>query len=294
MKLYRIHNWNELYENNRSRNVTDLSWVKLPNRHDGEHFSAIMAHKDGAEIFAAFVLMVEVASKCDPRGILIKDNKIPHTPLSLSLKTRAPAKWFEKALVYLENNTDWLVVTQVAEDGQDADGQLTLGCQSVAALENGMEWNGMESIKRREEVKTILEYLNQKTGAKFRQIESNFIVIEARLKEPDVTVDGVKQMIDRQVKKWTGTKMEEYLRPTTLFRVSKFDTYYAARELPVKEYSEDKAPTHIQIQILESNIESHPANGASTCHDPNKTPAQMEELKQLRIKLRDLKEKAVQ
>lgn len=130
MKIYKIRNWNELYENNRSRTViSDLRWVKIPNRFDGEHFSAIMTHKDGAVIFASWVLLVQVASRCQPRGSLLRDNKTPHNPLSLSLKTRAPAKWFETALDYLEKHTDWLEIEELAEWCQEADSQVAGGCQ---------------------------------------------------------------------------------------------------------------------------------------------------------------------
>jgi hypothetical protein len=41
-------------------------------------------------------------------------------------------------------------------------------------------------------------------------------------------------MIDRQVLRWKGdAKMEEYIRPATLFNKVKFDGYYAAKDLAV-------------------------------------------------------------
>jgi hypothetical protein len=41
-------------------------------------------------------------------------------------------------------------------------------------------------------------------------------------------------MIDRQVARWKGDpKMEEYLRPGTLFNKEKFDSYYAAKDIPI-------------------------------------------------------------
>lgn len=79
----------------------------------------------------------------------------------------------------------------------------------------------------------VLRHLNAKSGVRYREVESNLILISARLAEPEVTVDGVKQMIDRQVAKWKGTEQEQYLRPETLFRRSKFDGYYASRAMPV-------------------------------------------------------------
>ena len=148
MKLYKIRNWSEWFENNRSKTVIDLTWVAIPNRHDGEHFSAIMLNKDGAEIFSAWILIVQVASRCQPRGTLLRDGGKPHTAVSLSIKTRAPAKWFEIALAFLETETDWLDVEEVAGDCQRPVSVLSASCQSGAyegrkGME-GMEGNGME------------------------------------------------------------------------------------------------------------------------------------------------------
>lgn len=79
----------------------------------------------------------------------------------------------------------------------------------------------------------IVEHLNTATGSKFRPVASTLDPICARLREPGVDVAGVVKMIDRQVAKWKGTEMEQYLRPSTLFRASKFNEYYAAKDLPL-------------------------------------------------------------
>jgi uncharacterized phage protein (TIGR02220 family) len=84
-----------------------------------------------------------------------------------------------------------------------------------------------------------LDYLNQRAGRKFRRVPPNLATISARLSEPDVTLDGVMAMIDRQVTRWAGTTMAEYLRPETLFSKTKFDSYYAAKDEPVL-FNDDK------------------------------------------------------
>src|SRR5262249_5654182 len=134
-------NWNDLYENNRSRTVENPRWVAIPNKHDGETFTEIISHKEGAKIYAAFILMVQVASKCRPRGVLIKGDGTPHTPPSLSLKTRAPENWFILALEYLEKFTDWLDIQEVA-GGCQSDCQSD--CQAGARERNGIEGKGRE------------------------------------------------------------------------------------------------------------------------------------------------------
>lgn len=74
------------------------------------------------------------------------------------------------------------------------------------------------------DIKSIIDYLNQKAGTHYRaSTESTRKAIRARLAEK-FTIDDFKTVIDKKVKQWKGTKMEEYLRPQTLFG-SKFESY---------------------------------------------------------------------
>lgn len=78
-----------------------------------------------------------------------------------------------------------------------------------------------------DESKVILEFLNEKTGKKFRQVDSNLSLIIARLKT-GVDVQTCKTLIARKVRDWsTDPKMSPYLRPETLFNKTKFETYLA-------------------------------------------------------------------
>lgn len=61
----------------------------------------------------------------------------------------------------------------------------------------------------------------------------------------------MKSMIDRQVARWKGTSQEEYLRPETLFNATKFDAYYAAREVPIANGFEPSKKTLIDKQVDE-------------------------------------------
>lgn len=105
-----IANWSEHYENSRTESIKCLQWVPFPNKHDGESYSELITMKDGPSHFAAFILMAEVASKCDPRGVLVRKDGTPHTPRSLSLKTRAPERLFADAIPALSSATvGWLI-----------------------------------------------------------------------------------------------------------------------------------------------------------------------------------------
>lgn len=98
--------------------------------------------------------------------------------------------------------------------------------------------------------RSALHVLNEESGKHFREVDANLKVISARLQEPDVTLDGVRAMIARQVKRWRGTSQEEYLRPETLFGKSKFDGYYAAKEMPIAVETNQKTSNHT-TQIVE-------------------------------------------
>lgn len=245
-RLYSIRNWDDYYENNRSRAITDLRWIPVPNRHDGATFSMIMTHPDGAIIFSAWILMLQIASRCKPRGVLIRGDGQPHNVTSMSAKCRCPDVWFKTAISYLETHTDWLEYKEV--EPQTSVGRHPTDAQVPLNRIERTEWKGMEGNGKEDkevnadasfcaDARIVLAYLNEKTNRmgtnRFREIASNLTPIISRLKEDGVELEGVKAMIDRQVKKWTGTDFAQYLCPETLFRRSKFDNYYANREMPV-------------------------------------------------------------
>ena len=96
--------------------------------------------------------------------------------------------------------------------------------------------------------RAILHYLNEKTGRAFRETADHLSAIDARLNEHGVTVEGVRQMIDRQCALWKGSEMEEYLRPQTLFGKEKFDGYYAARLVPIPTAKPRSEPDRGEIK----------------------------------------------
>ena len=82
--------------------------------------------------------------------------------------------------------------------------------------------------------RTLLHFLNEQTGKHFRETDANLKFIHSRLQEPGVDLGGCQTMILRQVKKWRGTNMADYLRPETLFNKTKFDGYYGAKDQPIE------------------------------------------------------------
>ena len=252
MNLYSIRNWNSIYENNRTRELKNMAWVPVPNSHDGDGYTELVSRKNGAALLGAWLVILQVASRCDPRGTLMRRGQKPHTAESLSRITRLPSEVIAEALTVCSSGPQWLDVVDFVITPQDGAGIPQDGAvfpqsgdeEGKGTEQKGIELNEMPAAQiYSPESRIALHWLNEKSGRHFRETESSLAPINARLKEPDVDIAGVKLMIERQCARWKGTPQEEYLRPETLFGKQKFDSYYAAKDLPVVEQKSGK-PSH--------------------------------------------------
>lgn len=81
-----------------------------------------------------------------------------------------------------------------------------------------------KKAKLAQDAKLVIDYLNAKTGSKYRYSKSSTKHILARLGE-GFSVDDCKSVIDKKCNEWlTDPKMQQYLRPETLF-AGKFEGY---------------------------------------------------------------------
>lgn len=119
---------------------------------------------------------------------------------------------------------------------------LPNGCQTVAErLPNGcpnLTQPNLTEHNLKEEKNTycaeadeVIDYLNMRTGTKYRHVDSTRKHIQARLKE-GFSVQDCKDVIDKKCVEWMNSDMEKYLRPQTLFNSEKFQNYLNA---PVKQ-----------------------------------------------------------
>jgi uncharacterized phage protein (TIGR02220 family) len=237
---YKIKDWGVHFENNRSRVIEHCSFVCVPNKQHGMGFSRVMAEIDGAAIYGVWHLLVGACSQQTKRdGWMTLDGQqsgTPWSPEDLALKFRRPVKEIVRALTFLSSEkVGWITTyaqsdAQVTTDCNPSDAQVTP--KGVEGRKEGTE--GMKEIYHVDS-RTVLFLLKEATGSQFREVDTNLKFISERLKEHGVTLDGVKRMIARQVKKWKGTDMEQYLRPSTLFNATKFEGYYASKDQPVFE-----------------------------------------------------------
>lgn len=112
-KLYRIADWEENFEVAQSKRIQKaLPWVALPTKHDGKSYRRVMRMPDGPAIYCAWVLIVQVAAKCDRRGVLA-DADGPLSSEDLSIKTDCPPELFERAFEVLSDpKIGWLLSSE--------------------------------------------------------------------------------------------------------------------------------------------------------------------------------------
>lgn len=108
--MLRVRDWAKYFENNRTRELKSMTWVPFPNSHDGDGYTELLDHPNGAAHFGAWVSIVQVASKCDVRGTLLRDGARPHDARSLARMTRFPLAIMEEAIQRLVEVVGWLEV----------------------------------------------------------------------------------------------------------------------------------------------------------------------------------------
>lgn len=107
----------------------------------------------------------------------------------------------------------------------------------------------------------IIEYLNLKTGSKFKPTTKPYVqAIRSRLKE-GYTVEDFKTVIDKKCREWKGTKLEKYLTPKTLFAPSHFDTYLNSNEMATMTDTERKVA---ELNALIDAVERGTDEGAKS------------------------------
>lgn len=108
MKIYKVRDWDSIFETSETKKLVHLRWVPVPTKHDGKSFRRIAALPNGCEVFTAWMLILQIASKCKPRGYL-QDAGTPITAEDMHLMTGFPLLVFQEALLILsEGKIDWL------------------------------------------------------------------------------------------------------------------------------------------------------------------------------------------
>lgn len=154
MSLLRIRDWDKHFENNRTRELRRLEWVPIPNKMDGNGYTALLDHPSGAAHYGCWCAIALIASKCDVRGTLQKDGRSLDSA-ALARMSRMPQSLMSEAIERLVSEIEW--IEEVEEHQQDTreSRNPALSCDNPAPscapharAEKGMEWNGKEGNRK--------------------------------------------------------------------------------------------------------------------------------------------------
>lgn len=109
--IYSIKDWGKNFETAESRRCKNILWVSIPTTQTGRGFLRVSRHPENSRIFAAWVLMVQLAANGAPRGVLATDDG-PYTAEDMALKTGFPESDFRLALeVLAQPGIGWIEST---------------------------------------------------------------------------------------------------------------------------------------------------------------------------------------
>ena len=129
MTAYRIKKWNENFEKAQGRRCGKMVWVALPNKHDGKGYRRVAQHERATELFTAWILIVQVASKMPKRGLLV-DEEGPLSAEDLADMTGFPPAIFHLAFNTLtQTSIGW--IERVAGSALIADSECAHSCYEL-------------------------------------------------------------------------------------------------------------------------------------------------------------------
>ena len=194
-KCYSVTDWDKRFENSQSRKYNKLSWVPMPNKHDSGGYKRIAIQDDACDIFTAWILMVQVASRMPRRGILADDTE-PLDADELALRTSYPQRIFERAFeVLVHPKINWLQESTV--------GALVGEWESATQKERKKERNLTDS--EAEECKKLTSYFMEEIAQGYGR---NLVTT------PQSTYKGIAALISKGIKpkdirsavKWLATE----------------------------------------------------------------------------------------
>lgn len=138
---YRIKNWSEHFENNRSREIQRLAWCSIPNKQDGLGYRRLLRCGCGEAAYGCWVAVVLAASKCRRRdGWLTDDgteNGRPWDAEAIAIKTGFSLQTVENMLAYCSSDAvDWIEKRDCTASGC---GNPAGGCDIPAPRDDGEE-----------------------------------------------------------------------------------------------------------------------------------------------------------
>jgi hypothetical protein len=97
-RIYRIRDWDEIYEVSQSRRPGVMHWVPMRNPVGEDGYFEIISAEDGVALLGAWVYgFIFTASRCKPRGTLIRSSGEPHTVQTINRLSYIPTPILQEA-----------------------------------------------------------------------------------------------------------------------------------------------------------------------------------------------------
>ena len=96
--MLRIRNWDKHYEKSRTRDVKTMQWLALHINLSSDGYATLMQGDDSYSMYGAWCAILQVASQCEPRGVLIRSNGRDHDAESIAMMSRGSAEVVARAL----------------------------------------------------------------------------------------------------------------------------------------------------------------------------------------------------
>ncbi|MGE6376585.1 phage replisome organizer N-terminal domain-containing protein [Peribacillus muralis] len=275
--------------------MAEIKWIKLStSMFDDEKIRLIQAMPESDAIIVIWVRLLTLAGKNNADGQIYISENMPYNEEMFATLFNKPINTIRLAIETLkkfcmidvfENGT---IFVNNWEKHQNLEGMDKIKVQNAERARKYREKKKMKQLENshvisrdshaldieedidkerdidREESKEkfsslyqkIIAYLNQKTGKRFsHKSEANKKLINGRMSEGR-TVEDFVHVIDVKCSQWMDDpKMNEYLRPSTLFAQKNFENYVNEKPKLEKKKSLDPRDKDIEFQrwIAEGN-----------------------------------------
>lgn len=238
--------------------MADVKWIKITtDMFDNRKIRHLRRLPDGNNIVLIWVMLLTMAGRCNASGMIFLTETIPYTAKMLADELDFEENTVKLALSALEQlgmittSDNGYFTISGWEEHQNIEGMEKIREQNrlrkarydsrkkellssnvtgnvTVTQSNATDIDKEIDIDIEKEYISIVEYLNEKAGTKYRaKTEKTKRLIHARLAE-GFTADDFKTVIDKKCTEWMGTEWEKFLRPETLFG-TKFESYLNAK-----------------------------------------------------------------
>ena len=241
--------------------ASDVKWIKITtDMFDNRKIRHLRRLPEGNNIVLIWVMLLTMAGRCNSGGMIFLTENIPYTPKMLADELDFEESTVRLAIEALDrlgmvvSKGDVLAITNW-EEHQNIEGMerireskrlaqarwrakqkelppaVDTTVDTTRYLVDDADIDKEEDRERekdKEIYSSIISYLNEKAGTKYRaSSQKTKTCINGRLAE-GFTLEDFKTVIDKKCTEWLGSDMEQYLRPETLFG-TKFEGYLNAK-----------------------------------------------------------------